>query len=272
MRTAAEDGASRTLVQGKFNWEILVERQTFLHFLHFNRQNTISHDVPYYRLLESSPKANSIKVSTPTAMRDSESRLLTPKAIKVQAPKTSASDSRLTMEYFQGDDCQMSTSDELTELSQSAPQPHPLESDSEHSLSPKVPDEVIIRDVQRTVSLTSENPSEAFFSADEDLHASRSSSLKATTADMSTVIPKKRFASDLSIVGPNELEGKLSTHRSDYEIHTPEHRSLPMRPQSTAELVRIIQTAKFYCMHRKIQFMLCMFETASFFSVSQRRI
>ncbi|XP_038111246.1 transmembrane protein KIAA1109 isoform X3 [Culex quinquefasciatus] len=201
------------------------------------RQNTISHDVPYYRLLESSPKANSIKVSTPTAMRDSESRLLTPKAIKVQAPKTSASDSRLTMEYFQGDDSQMSTSDELTELSQSAPQPHPLESDSEHSLSPKVPDEVIIRDVQRTVSLTSENPSEAFFSADEDLHASRSSSLKATTAEMSTVIPKKRFASDLSIVGPNELEGKLSTHRSDYEIHTPEHRSLPMRPQSTAELV-----------------------------------
>lgn len=167
--------------------------------------------------------------------QDSESRLLTPKAIKVQAPKTSASDSRLTMEYFQGDDT-VSVSEEPTELSHSAPQPHPLESDSEHSLSPKVPpEEVIIRDVQRTVSLTSENPSEAFFSADEDLHASRSSSLKAT--DLSTVIPKKRFASDLSIVGPNEMEGKLSTHRSDYEIHTPEHRSLPMRPQSTAELV-----------------------------------
>ncbi|XP_021700280.1 uncharacterized protein KIAA1109 isoform X7 [Aedes aegypti] len=197
------------------------------------RQNTISHDVPYYRLLESSPKANNPKICT-SMRQDSESRLLTPKAIKVQAPKTSASDSRLTMEYFQGEDT-VSVSEEPTELSHSAPQPHPLESDSEHSLSPKVPpEEVIIRDVQRTVSLTSENPSEAFFSADEDLHASRSSSLKAT--DLSTVIPKKRFASDLSIVGPNEMEGKLSTHRSDYEIHTPEHRSLPMRPQSTAEL------------------------------------
>lgn len=51
------------------------------------------------------------------------------------------------------------------------------------------------------------------------------------------VVPKKRFASDLSIGGQNELEGRLSTHRSDYEIHTPEHRSLPIRPQSTAELV-----------------------------------
>ncbi|XP_065078677.1 bridge-like lipid transfer protein family member 1 isoform X6 [Ochlerotatus camptorhynchus] len=197
------------------------------------RQNTISHDVPYYRLLESSPKFNSSKISNSTR-QDSESRLLTPKAIKVQAPKTSASDSRLTMEYFQGDDT-ASVLEEPTELSHSAPQPHPLESDSEHSLSPKVAEDVIIRDVQRTVSLTSENPSEAFFSADEDLHASRSSSLKAT--DLSTMIAKKRFASDLSIVGPNEMEGKLSTHRSDYEIHTPEHRSLPLRPQSTAELV-----------------------------------
>ncbi|XP_055643314.1 bridge-like lipid transfer protein family member 1 isoform X2 [Toxorhynchites rutilus septentrionalis] len=199
------------------------------------RQNTISHDVPYYRLLESSPKANNSKMSTTMCGRlDSESRLLTPKTIKAQPPKTSASDSRLTMEYFQGEDT-ASVLEDQTELSSSAPQPHPLESDSEYSISPKVTEEVIVRDVQRTVSLTSENHSEAFFSADEDLHASRSSSLKA--ADVSAVIPKKRFASDLSIVGPNELDGKLSTHRSDYEIHTPEHRSLPIRPQSTAELV-----------------------------------
>ncbi|XP_055600491.1 bridge-like lipid transfer protein family member 1 isoform X3 [Uranotaenia lowii] len=199
------------------------------------RQNTVSHDVPYYRLLESSPKTGKIMTPTPTR-QDSESRLLTPKGIKVQTPKTSASDSRLTMEYFQCDDSH-SMSDDHTELSHSAPQPHPLESDSEHSLGPKVTelDSVVIRDVQRTVSLTSENPSEAFFSADEDLHASRSSSLKAT--DVPIAIPKKRFASDLSIVEPIELEGRLSTHRSDYEIHTPEHRSLPLRPQSTAELV-----------------------------------
>lgn len=50
--------------------------------------------------------------------------------------------------------------------------------------------------MQRTISLTSENPSEAFFSADEDVHTSRSSSLR--TADRFMINPpKKRFASDL---------------------------------------------------------------------------
>lgn len=71
------------------------------------------------------------------------------------------------------------------------------------------------------------------------MHTSRSSSLRA--ADRLLHNPKKRFASDLSIGGPNGLEGKLSTHRSDYEIHTPEHRSISKRPQSTAELVSRIE-------------------------------
>lgn len=82
-------------------------------------------------------------------------------------------------------------------MSHSAPQPNPLESDSDPSLSPKMlAEDEIIREVQRTISLTSENPSEAFFSADEDIHtASRSSSLR--TADRLHNNPKKRFASDL---------------------------------------------------------------------------
>lgn len=86
------------------------------------------------------------------------------------------------------------------EMSHSAPQPNPLESDSEYSLSPRVISEetIISRDVQRTISLTSENPSEAFFSADEDIHASRSSSLK--THEPPLIIPKKRFASDLRLI------------------------------------------------------------------------
>lgn len=134
----------------------------------------------------------------------------------------------------------MQRDDDIEILSKSAPQSsHPLQSDSEHSLSPKLYDEVTLRDVQRTISLTSENPSEAFFSADEDIHASRSSSLKTTDGNLPLVVgPKKRFASDLSIVGPMDANGKLSSHRSDYEIHTPEHR-LPTRPQSTAELVSL---------------------------------
>lgn len=129
--------------------------------------------------------------------------------------------------------------DDIEILSRSAPpqsSSHPLQSDSENSLSPKILDDVTLRDVQRTISLTSENPSEAFFSADEDMHASRSSSLK-TTDGLPLSGPKKRFASDLSIVGPLD-GGRLSSHRSDYEIHTPEHR-LPTRPQSTADVVSI---------------------------------
>jgi hypothetical protein len=131
-----------------------------------------------------------------------------------------------------------SAGDDSEILSRSAPPPsHPLQSDSEHSLSPKLSDnDMTLRDVQRTISLTSENPSEAFFSADEDIHASRSSSLKTTDGHLPLGGPKKRFASDLSIVGPLDASGRLSSHRSDYEIHTPEHR-LPTRPQSTAELV-----------------------------------
>lgn len=127
--------------------------------------------------------------------------------------------------------------DDVEILSRSAPQPSfAMQSDSEHSLpSPKLSDEVTLRDVQRTISLTSENHSDAFFSADEEVHASRSSSLKTTDGTLPLVIPKKRFASDLSITGAPE-SGKLSSHRSDYEIFTPEH-SLPTRPQSTAELV-----------------------------------
>lgn len=38
----------------------------------------------------------------------------------------------------------------------------------------------------------------------------------------------------------NDLDGRLSTHRSDYEIHTPDNRDYRVntkRPQSTAELV-----------------------------------
>jgi hypothetical protein len=146
------------------------------------------------------------------------------------SPKTQAKRPELHQQHSQRED-------DSEILSRSAPQTSHMQSDSEHSLpSPRLTDEVTLRDVQRTISLTSENHSEAFFSADEEVHASRSSSLKTTDGTLPLVIPKKRFASDLSITGVPD-NGKLSSHRSDYEIHTPEHRSLPARPQSTAELV-----------------------------------
>uniref|UniRef100_A0A1B0D1P6 Fragile site-associated protein C-terminal domain-containing protein n=1 Tax=Phlebotomus papatasi TaxID=29031 RepID=A0A1B0D1P6_PHLPP len=203
-----------------------------------SRQNI--HDVPYARLLDTPSKSGRSRDQCDTRMvhtgpirQDSTSRLstVTSRGLQIPPPKTSASDSRLTVDYFQPvDDLDLSI-----EMSSSAPPPqHPLQSDSEQSLSPHViSEEAINGEVQRTISLTSENPSEAFFSADEDIHASRSSSLKTT--DIVMPVSKKRFASDLSIGGQNDLDNKLSTHRSDYEINTPEHRSLPKRPQSTAE-------------------------------------
>lgn len=99
--------------------------------------------------------------------------------------------------------------------------------------------------------MSSENHSEAFFSADEDIINSRSSSLRNSilsaggtlTRQNSNSVPpqRKKFSSELSIVadrqyktiGPIQAPGsapesnrlRLSSHRSDHEIHTPEHRS-----------------------------------------------
>lgn len=165
-------------------------------------------------------------------------------------PKNSVSDSKLAVDYFSGG-CDTV-----------------IASESQHSL-----EERLRREVQRTTSMSSENQSEAFFSADEELNPSRTSSLRHSIVSTggalaSHVIPvgttvtgvqhavaasptavavrehgRKKFASDLSIVtdrtgiaaadvgggsGPNSLpEGvrsRLSSHRSDHEIHTPEHR------------------------------------------------
>lgn len=78
-------------------------------------------------------------------------------------------------------------------MSHSAPQTHPLQFDSDQSIDSKIKsDESLAREVQRTISLTSENQSETFFSADEDVH---SSSLRASINDR--VNQRKRFASDL---------------------------------------------------------------------------
>lgn len=164
-----------------------------------------------------------------------------------QGPKNSVSDSKLAVDYFSGGGESVN------------------ESESQHSL-----EERLRREVQRTTSMSSENQSEAFFSADEELNASRTSSLRhsivstggalashavpvtsSSVQQSAAVSPavavrehgRKKFASDLSIVmdrtgiaaadvgggsGPNSLpEGvrsRLSSHRSDHEIHTPEHR------------------------------------------------
>lgn len=124
-------------------------------------------------------------------------------------------------------------------MSHSAPQTRPLEFASNQSIDRKIlSDEDINHEVQRTISLTSEGPSEAFFSADEDTQTSRS----MRTEVIDRVNQKKRFASEMSIGMRNDMDQRLSSHRSDYEIHTPEHRTFARRPQSTAELVSLMST------------------------------
>lgn len=123
-------------------------------------------------------------------------------------------------------------------MSSSAPHSNPMETEADITLGSASNSIANLDDralqVQRTLSLTSENQSEVFFSADEEMHASQRSGIARVDAQIPS--GKKRFASDLSI-GQGDPEARLSSHRSDYEINTPEHRSLPKRPQSTTDMV-----------------------------------
>lgn len=210
--------------------------------------------VPYSRLIEG-PLSNAAL----PAKLDSDSKLHTERDCCVlevpEGPKNSVSDSRLAVDYFSSTfDSKNEQKDEEI-LPSSAPTACPV-SESQHSLEARLSHEV-----QRTTSMSSENQSEAFFSADEEINqSSRTSSLRHSGGVLTNhhkdipctapVTQRKKFASDLSIVtdrtgiaiadtttvssGPNSLpeavRGRLSSHRSDHEIHTPEHRSLGMTP------------------------------------------
>lgn len=102
--------------------------------------------------------------------------------------------------------------------------------------------------------MSSENQSEAFYSADEDMNInSRSSSLRNSMLCSNSTLTRqdsvgrptqsyKKFSSELSIAdrtgsvhakvverapgsAPESSRLRLTSHRSDHEIHTPEHRS-----------------------------------------------
>lgn len=84
------------------------------------------------------------------------------------------------------------------EMSHSAPHSHPLEfeiADIALHAGDQLP-----REVQRTISLTSENPSEMFFSAEEDISnvMSQRGSMKQHSGNGSIILSgKKHFSSDL---------------------------------------------------------------------------
>lgn len=198
-------------------------------------RSAASKEVPYARLIET------------TAKLDSDSKLHTAERGKLsaeaaivaaeRAPKNSVSDSKLAVDYFRNDN-------------RRAPS-RALSTDEEN----------LQKAVQRTTSMSSENQSDAFFSADEDLN-SRSSSLRNSMlgATRSSIVvidraaqPKKKYNSELSIIAdrrtqqsaspynrndiqapgsaPETIRSRLATHRSDHEIHTPEHRSFVLHQQ-----------------------------------------
>ncbi|KAK9299212.1 hypothetical protein QLX08_007719 [Tetragonisca angustula] len=182
-------------------------------------------DVPYSRLVDASPV-----VQLPQKL-DSDSKLHTERSKSIlsvpeieTAPKSSVSDSKLAVDYFNASDVEPFESNSpqslpivSTEINFSESMQTSVKtvdsiniSDSHHSLYVKSEsEEKLKQEVQRTISMSSENHSEAFYSADEDtshgLSGSRTSSLRQSIIGSGSVLNrndsmKKKFSSDLSIV------------------------------------------------------------------------
>ncbi|OAD56139.1 hypothetical protein WN48_04013 [Eufriesea mexicana] len=182
-------------------------------------------DVPYSRLVDASPV-----VQLPQKL-DSDSKLHTERSKSIlsvpeieTAPKSSVSDSKLAVDYFNASDVEPFESNSpqslpvvSTEINFSDSMQTSIKtidginiSDSHHSLYIKSEsEEKLKQEVQRTISMSSENHSEAFYSADEDtshgLSGSRTSSLRQSIVGSGSVLNrndsmKKKFSSDLSIV------------------------------------------------------------------------
>lgn len=133
-------------------------------------------DVPYARLVDSSVPLGNSKI-------DSDSKL-NRAVLTVPQMESSVSDSRLALSCGVKDNSNSTTKKQQppeteTFVVPNVPSRSVGVSESHYSLNSQVPhEEAVAPEVQRTMSITSENHSEAFFSADEDMFPSRSSSLK----------------------------------------------------------------------------------------------
>ncbi|XP_029046657.1 transmembrane protein KIAA1109 homolog isoform X1 [Osmia bicornis bicornis] len=194
-------------------------------FSYTSMRGNSAKDVPYSRLVDASPVAQ-----LPQKL-DSDSKLHTERSKSIlsvpeieTAPKSSVSDSKLAVDYFNASDMEpyesnspqslpiVSTDTNFSESMQSSKKTVDgiKISDSHHSLYIKSEsEEKLKQEVQRTISMSSENHSEAFYSADEDtshgLSGSRTSSLRQSIVGSGSVLNrndsmKKKFSSDLSIV------------------------------------------------------------------------
>ncbi|RVE46725.1 hypothetical protein evm_008645 [Chilo suppressalis] len=133
-------------------------------------------DVPYARLVDSTGPLGSSKI-------DSDSKL-NKSVLNVPQMESSVSDSKLALSCGVKDNSNVPSIKKQTEVDAFVVPKVPARtvgvSESHYSLNSQAPheDTLLQQEVQRTMSITSENHSEAFFSADEDMFPSRSSSLK----------------------------------------------------------------------------------------------
>ncbi|CAH0548963.1 unnamed protein product [Brassicogethes aeneus] len=216
-------------------------------------------EVPYSRLIESSAANLLTKLDSDSKLHAEKNKLAVADSNDL-LPKNSVSDSKLAVDYFSNTQAEIKEIYALSSVNDnSVASASPLRgsihfnpSESHHSLGGSPEEKYRLEQVQRTTSMSSENHSEAFFSADEDVNVnSRSSSLRnsilchgevLTRQDSNSVPPqRKKFSSELSIAtdrnghkclpmsapgsAPETTRLRLSSHRSDHEIHTPEHRS-----------------------------------------------
>ncbi|KAK4878280.1 hypothetical protein RN001_010786 [Aquatica leii] len=209
----------------------------------FSSTSIRSKDVPYSRLVD---MVLPVKLDSDSKLHFEKEKLALSVPDKEALPKNSISDSKLAVDYFgAGQTAEKVIT--IPSIVSTNPTKSVNVSESHHSLSTKMSsDEQLQKAIQRTVSISSENHSEAFFSADEDLNVnSQNSSLRNSLVGSKGILPQsnqKKYSSELSIVTDRNLSEKvpvlttpsstlepklrLSTHQSDHEIHTPEHRSL----------------------------------------------
>ncbi|KAF5284663.1 hypothetical protein FQR65_LT13494 [Abscondita terminalis] len=150
----------------------------------FSSTSIRSKDVPYSRLVDMPVKLDS---DSKLHFEKEKSALNVPD--KEALPKNSISDSKLAVDYFQQTPSVAKTVNV---------------SESHHSLSTKMnSDEQLQKAIKRTVSISSENHSEAFFSADEDLNInSHNSSLRNSLVGSKGILTQsvqKKYPSELSI-------------------------------------------------------------------------
>ncbi|KAF7285801.1 hypothetical protein GWI33_009982 [Rhynchophorus ferrugineus] len=223
------------------------ERKSNRRFSSTSMKGTLIKEVPYSRLIDTSATNLPSKLDSDSKLHSDKTKLNVIDSSDL-LPKNSASDSKLAVDYFTNSELK---GDMVSSVKRATGDINIMSksfngSDSQYSLGGEVCEEQLLKEVQRTTSMSSENHSEAFFSADEDLN-SRSSSLRnsilssgdAFTKQESSSVPpqRKKFSSELNIVtdknrpipapgsAPEAGKLKLSMHRSDHEIHTPEHRS-----------------------------------------------